>query len=350
MDTPSQKPTQEVPDRQIIGNVDGTSYNDAEACTRENENLTLDEGNEANARPDANKRNKYLTFVAVLTVGALLASFISFDKAPNGDVEHAKAPRSNPINRRMEHTTNHSLNIEDLLNIAKQSKPTSDKFTDHTYQTMYGTFLMPLRDLTYVKMLEIGMGCNMKYGPGASVKLWRTILPQAELWEAEYNKECVDEMRTSGTMPKDLNVLVGDQKDPKTLQSWIKESGGMFDVVIDDGAHSNRAIKTSFDYLWPHVKPGGVYFIEDLQVGRSSQETISVHHYAFDDTNGAAVMSDIIQTWIEQLLIDPHIGVQPKKDLVAKHPLPKAVEGIFCQYEACVLMKQSRDHPGKQRR
>ena len=198
---------------------------------------------------------------------------------------------------------------------------------------------MPLRDLTHVKLLEIGMGCRMRYGPGASVKLWRTILPQAELWEAEYNKECVDNMRSSGTLPKDLNVLVGDQTNLETLQSWIKESGGMFDVVIDDGGHTNKQIKNSFDYLWPHVKPGGVYFIEDLQAGRKK---------TFEDTHGTGVMSDIIQAWIEQLIIsDPRVG-SPKEDLVSEHPLPQAVEAIFCQHEACVLTKQSRDYPGKE--
>ena len=34
------------------------------------------------------------------------------------------------------------------------------------------------------EMLEIGLGCDMDYGPGASVSLWKDLFPAAELWEA----------------------------------------------------------------------------------------------------------------------------------------------------------------------
>jgi hypothetical protein len=38
-------------------------------------------------------------------------------------------------------------------------------------------------------MLEIGLGCDMQYGPGASATLWRSYFPEADLWFAEYNGE-----------------------------------------------------------------------------------------------------------------------------------------------------------------
>jgi hypothetical protein len=42
------------------------------------------------------------------------------------------------------------------------------------------------------------------------------------------------------------------------------------------------------------VLPGGFYFIEDLQLGR---------HRSWDDSQGAAVISDVLQSWIDQKLI-----------------------------------------------
>jgi hypothetical protein len=39
-----------------------------------------------------------------------------------------------------------------------------------------------------------------------------------------------------------------------------------FDIVIDDGSHRPDDITRTFDRLWPHVKPGGLYAIEDLEV------------------------------------------------------------------------------------
>ena len=50
----------------------------------------------------------------------------------------------------------------------------TDKVQSHHYEQMYEHRLAPFRDKK-TKMLEIGLGCNMDYGPGASyytVRLW----------------------------------------------------------------------------------------------------------------------------------------------------------------------------------
>ena len=46
----------------------------------------------------------------------------------------------------------------------------------------------------------------------------------------------------------------------------MSQSGGQYDMVIDDGGHLMKLQKPSFEVLWDHVMPGGVYFIEDLDV------------------------------------------------------------------------------------
>jgi len=214
-------------------------------------------------------------------------------------------------------------NVKDVAQTATSvSAPISDKFTTHSYQTMYGLFLGPLsHNAANIKVLEIGLGCNMKYGPGASVKTWKALLPNAELWEAEFNADCVKESKAKGQLVG-VNTVVGDQGNKATLQEWLATSGGNFDVVIDDGGHRNTQIKNSFDALWPAVKPGGVYFIEDLQVGRWK---------GYDDTHGRAVMADIIHSWNEQLLI---AGASD-----ATWPLPDGVNFILCQREACAIGK-----------
>jgi hypothetical protein len=40
--------------------------------------------------------------------------------------------------------------------------------------------------------------------------------------------------------------------------------GGDWDVVIDDGSHISSDIITTHSALWPHLKSGGIYEIEDL--------------------------------------------------------------------------------------
>ena len=39
-----------------------------------------------------------------------------------------------------------------------------------------------------------------------------------------------------------------------------------FDIVIDDGSHILEHIIKTFTHIFPHVKKGGYYFIEDLMV------------------------------------------------------------------------------------
>ena len=118
-------------------------------------------------------------------------------------------------------------------------------------------------------MLEIGLGCDMDYGPGASVALYKKLFPKAELWEAEFDAACVKNGIEKG-MLDGIKTLTGDQGDPAVLDQWIQQSGGDFDVIIDDGGHTNCMIWTSFKKLWPPtVKPGGLYFIEDMQFAKN---------------------------------------------------------------------------------
>eukprot|EP00966_Prymnesium_polylepis_P212279 4917263-Prymnesium_polylepis.1 len=82
----------------------------------------------------------------------------------------------------------------------------------------------------------------------------------------------------------------------------MNASGGAFDAIIDDGSHVNSDIMGTFTVLWPHLRPGGLYFLEDLQLGRAARAGI-VGKQRFEDTNGTSVVADVIQSWVEQLLI-----------------------------------------------
>ena len=127
-----------------------------------------------------------------------------------------------------------------------------------------------------------------------------------------------------------MKTLVGDQADRQVLKQWIKSSRGRFDVIIDDGGHTNEMIYNSFDILFRDgLKPGGLYFIEDLHVGRL--------HAPYNGTT----MTDLIQAWIEQLLV-PNIYVNKDErstSIRSMYPIPHAVKWIFCQAEACVMAK-----------
>src|SRR5690606_32935288 len=39
---------------------------------------------------------------------------------------------------------------------------------------------------------------------------------------------------------------------------------GPFDLVIDDGSHKNAHMLKSLEMIFPHLKPGGLYVVEDI--------------------------------------------------------------------------------------
>ncbi len=217
---------------------------------------------------------------------------------------------------------------------AMNNTPTTDKVTDHSYQKMYGRVLLPMIEKfelnkKKLKFLEIGLGCDMSYGPGASAKVWRQIFEgrDVDLWEAEFNAECVKKSKAEGKL-EGINTLTGDQANPGDLQRWIAESGGNFDVIIDDGGHKSDQVLKSFVALWPQLNADGNYFIEDLQIA---------YHPGYTVPNVPPV-TKVIQAWVEMLNVN-NVN-EHHKHIINAYPMPAGLDYISCQREACVLHKQ----------
>jgi hypothetical protein len=133
----------------------------------------------------------------------------------------------------------------------------SDKWGDHWYTPHYERYFEPYRELA-VKVLEIGVGGNsMPDVGGESLRMWKHYFRRALIYGLDiYPKTGIAESR--------LQVLCGDQGDERFLDSMARELGP-FDIVIDDGSHLNHHVITSFNALFPHVRSGGMYVVEDLQ-------------------------------------------------------------------------------------
>lgn len=259
---------------------------------------------------------------------------------------------------------------EDLKVVGCSEDFVTDKITGpttlggHVYHYMYAIFLMPLRYKANAKMLEIGLGCGMAYGAGASAKLWRRTLPNVELWEADVNEPCLQHHKES-LQEMGVHTLHGDQNSQDTLKRWLQESGGGFDAIIDDGSHRNSDIMNTFDLLWPSIIPGGIYFIEDLHVGRATDANNPNENY--EDTKGKRIVSEVMQAWVEQMLIrypplkfyhggpvrsadgnfETDLGAwedteSNQRSIVLRdlHPMPEDVAFVICQAESCAIGKE----------
>jgi hypothetical protein len=104
-----------------------------------------------------------------------------------------------------------------------------------------------------VHVLEIGI-----YS-GGSLDMWRNyfgsksrlygvdIQPACKAHENEYTK-----------------VFIGDQADRNFWREFKRQVPAV-DILIDDGGHIPEQQMVTLEEMLPHLRPGGIYFCEDIQ-------------------------------------------------------------------------------------
>lgn len=109
------------------------------------------------------------------------------------------------------------------------------------FYPLYKEKLKPLigKDL---KFLEIGVQ------DGSSIKHWREMSPSWDVWGLDVDPKCEGEQ-----------IVIGSQEDKETLKQFEG-----FDIIIDDGGHTMKQQIETFKQLFPEMKSGGLYVIEDL--------------------------------------------------------------------------------------
>lgn len=119
------------------------------------------------------------------------------------------------------------------------------------------------------------------------------------------------------------------------MSEWVIATGGNFDVIIDDGSHLSSHIKISFDVLFQKaLRPGGLYFLEDLSAAKEPQWFWKGAKLGYEDTNGTAIVIDVINSWMRQLVLP---GIKEQRKI--RHKIPPGIKWIMCQSEACVIAK-----------
>lgn len=87
-----------------------------------------------------------------------------------------------------------------------------------------------------------------------------------QMWKKYFGNECkiigVDVDPSTKFEEDQITVEIGSQSDEQFMV-WINEKYGPFDIIIDDGSHHQHDVLTSFQILFPTLKMGGVYLVED---------------------------------------------------------------------------------------
>ena len=133
----------------------------------------------------------------------------------------------------------------------------SDKWGNHYYTKHYGTHFRKFK-FKRIRLLEIGAGGyqNPDIG-GNSLRMWKRYFPFGKIFSIDiYDKSCFNELR--------IKIFQGNQTDENLLNRIISQVGEP-DIIIDDGSHINKHVIKTFEILFPKLKIGGIYVIEDTQ-------------------------------------------------------------------------------------
>lgn len=128
------------------------------------------------------------------------------------------------------------------------NKHGSDKNTRHTYQYWYDGTFANYKGKSELDILESGV----KFG--GSLVAWKEYFPQA---------------RVTGVDPEDVRLKGNKRDDIEFIQMDIKEykPDRLFDIIIEDGNHSNHDALWAGVNLSKYLKPNGILIIEDVQEG-----------------------------------------------------------------------------------
>jgi hypothetical protein len=135
------------------------------------------------------------------------------------------------------------------------------------YTPIYQSIFYPLKD-NNINILEIGIGTMIPnvpssmvgygqgdYKPGASLRAFRDFFPNGQIYGGDVQQDCMFEEERIKTF----------LFDSTNINQCNKALGDLtFDIIIDDGLHEAEPQLNTFSNLFPRLKNGGYYFIEDI--------------------------------------------------------------------------------------
>ena len=186
-----------------------------------------------------------------------------------------------------------------LVDLMKASG--TDKLFRHGYHRFYESLLEPLRLKNGLRMVEIGVES------GRSMATWVKYFENAAsdgIQGVAFNAN--GELGTSACVKenvpgcKKMKFFTGDQSNIDFLKLLIKEGAGVdpvsvlkagispdwdrvgWDLVIDDGSHVPEHNLISFAALYPFVRPGGLYVIEDIESSYLDHPNANIYGYKIE--------------------------------------------------------------------
>lgn len=192
----------------------------------------------------------------------------------------------------------------------------TDKSSEiHDYLEVYERAIGHLRDRNF-QLVEIGVH------KGSSTRMWAEYFQQARIIGVDIKKSC-KQYETDR-----IRIRIGNQSKPEFLARLARETSPL--VVVDDGSHVWRHQIDTFRALFPVVRPGGYFIVEDIHTsfGEDYAKTYggtgqTAYDYVADIARGvvAGVRAEAARDEFEQycrdnvesMLFLPHAIIVKKK-------------------------------------
>eukprot|EP00927_Polykrikos_kofoidii_P004326 TRINITY_DN11710_c0_g1_i5.p1 TRINITY_DN11710_c0_g1~~TRINITY_DN11710_c0_g1_i5.p1 ORF type:complete len:729 (+),score=38.20 TRINITY_DN11710_c0_g1_i5:47-2233(+) len=157
---------------------------------------------------------------------------------------------------------------------AAMDKELSDKGSHGHFYTRIYDHVLRGRQCDSRHVLEVGIGSvdgnvpstmllsdvlnvsSEPYKPGASLRGWRSVFPSADVVGMDVDSAVM--LSGPHLQTHVVNTLNGTR-----VQEVLQDS--LFDFTIDDGFHDPLGQRATLRALWPHVRLGGMYGIEDME-------------------------------------------------------------------------------------
>ena len=155
------------------------------------------------------------------------------------------------------------------------------------YSSLYTALFTHLKEAP-INVLEVGIGTmlpgrsSMKgympdsYQPGASLRAWRDFFPNGSIHGLDVQPDCLfSEQR--------ITTHHCNSTEEFHCRAWKKLVKLTFDIIVDDGSHWDKDQLATLKNLWPSLKSGGYYVIEDVMPDSLvSREPQKVHEIVGD--------------------------------------------------------------------
>lgn len=152
---------------------------------------------------------------------------------------------------------NSKIMIKNLEYFAKKFH--SDKGESHHGYTKH--YEKHFSELKYkrVKILELGVGgYEFPDRGGSGLKMWSSYFENGKIYGCDiYDKSGIE-------LPERTKIYQGSQNDGDFLLTMMDEIGNP-DLIIDDASHINKLTIETFKHLFPWLKSGGIYVVEDVE-------------------------------------------------------------------------------------